>query len=129
MSESYEYKKIILTLLIFSILLSISSVSAVESNFTDLYSDTNPITTLDSLNAEIDNSNENGIIYLNETELHAKNTIEPITIDKSISIIGENTIINGDEKGNLFVIKNSEVTIKNIKFTNTFSYIITNEGI
>ena len=94
-----KIKKIILTLLIFSILLSISSVSAVESNFTDLYSDTNPITTLDSLNAEIDNSNENGIIYLNETELHAKNTIEPITIDKSISIIGENTIINGDEKG------------------------------
>ena len=77
-----KIKKIILTFLIFSILLSISSVSAVESNFTDLYSDTNPITTLDSLNAEIDNSNENGIIYLNETELHAKNTIEPITIDK-----------------------------------------------
>ena len=124
-----KVKGIILITLIFCILLTIHSVSAIESdlNQTDIYSNPLPDNSLDSLKEVIENSNDNATIYVENTDLNAPNNFKEITIDKTITIIGTNTTINGNGNGNLFIINNN-VTLKNFKFTNTASFPIINNG-
>ena len=124
-----KVKRIILITLIFCILLTIHSVSAIESdlNQTDIYSNPLPDNSLDSLKEVIENSNDNATIYVENTDLNAPNNFKEITIDKTITIIGTNTTINGNGNGNLFIINNN-VPLKNFKFTNTASFPIINNG-
>ena len=124
-----KVKKIIIISLILCILLSINSVNAIESdlNQTDIYSESIPDDSLNPLRDIIENSNENDTIYVDNSQLNAPNNFEPININKTITIIGENTLINGNGNGNLF-ITNQKITIKNFKFTNTVSFTIINNG-
>ena len=129
--------KKILVFLIITLIFLLSPVNAIESDSNqtmltaDSYIDSNGENSLDEIRNLIETSNDNDTIHVNNMELYASNisNFRPITIDKSISIIGENTTINGNGNPNLFIIlKNENVTIKNIKFTNTTSFIFTNNG-
>lgn len=83
---------------------------------------------IDSLENAIKLVENNGIIYLNDLTIYSNNKIKKeIEITKNITIIGENTKINGLDNDYLFNIK-SNVTFKNIIFENTFDYIINVEN-
>ena len=121
-------KKIILLISIIFILALTNCVNAIELNSNQtVYGNTLPDDSLDSLREIIETTNDNETINIDNTELNASDNFIPITINKSLSIIGENTTINGNGNGNLFIINNN-VTIKNLKFTNTITYSIVNNG-
>ncbi|WP_188118162.1 Ig-like domain repeat protein [Methanobrevibacter millerae] len=105
-----------------------NSANAIETDLNDtIYTDTIPDNSLDSLRDIIETSQDNTTINIDNEQLIAPYNFSPITINRSISIIGEDTIIQGNGNGNLFIINNN-VTLKNLRFTNTVSYTIINNG-
>lgn len=131
-------KKTILIILILTVLLGISQVSA-ETNDTVELEDTNQGSSIyvdeqqgndlnngdisapvKSISQAVNNAENNSDIHLSsDTYSGDKNT--RITIDKSVNFIGNNTVIDGEGENYLFtVIGNVNVTFKNICFINAF---------
>lgn len=81
------------------------------------------------LKKAIDEASENSIIYLNNVEFLNDENLT-INIDKNLTIIGNNAIINGLDYGTIFTINpQTTVNIINLTFTNTMtSYVIKNNG-
>ena len=81
------------------------------------------------LKKAIDEAPANGIILLNNVEIINDEGIT-ITIDKNLTIIGNNATINGLEHGTIFAInQQANVALINLTFTNTTTnYIIRNNG-
>ena len=93
------------------------------------FSNENWTNQLKYLKKAINEAPANSIIYLNNIEILNDEDLT-IPIDKNITIIGNNTIINGLEHGTIFTISpQSTVTLVNLTFTNTATnYIIQNNG-
>lgn len=81
------------------------------------------------LKKAIDEASENSIIYLNNVEFLNDENLT-INIDKNLTIIGNNAIINGLDYGTIFTINpQTNVKLINLTFTNTMtSYMIKNNG-
>jgi len=71
--------------------------------------------TFDDLQNTIDSFKENSTIYINGTFFGNKT---PITINKSITIEGNNTTLNARYLSEIFKINAHNVVLKNIKFVN-----------
>ncbi|WP_405264962.1 Ig-like domain-containing protein, partial [Methanobrevibacter sp.] len=81
------------------------------------------------LKKAIDDAPSNSILYLNNVEiLNDEDTT--IFIDKNLTIIGNNCILNGLEHGTIFTIDSqANVNFINLTFTHTTTnYLIKNEG-
>ena len=81
------------------------------------------------LKKAIEEASENSIIYLNDVEFLNEENMT-INIDKNITIIANNAIINGLEYGTIFTVNpQATLNIINLTFTNTLAnYIIKNNG-
>jgi len=93
------------------------------------YSNENWTNTLKYLKKAISEAPHNSIIKLINIQL-LNDEIQPITINKNITIIGKNATLNGLEKGTIFIISpQCHVTLINLTFTNTTTnYLIKNDG-
>ncbi|RBQ23064.1 hypothetical protein ALNOE001_11870 [Candidatus Methanobinarius endosymbioticus] len=104
---------ILLALLVILFTISLSSVSAVETN----------ITSGDNLGQTIENTPNGSIIHLNSGKY--RNNVTNITIDKNIIIIGKNkknTIIDAQNLGRIFNMhSNGTLTLINITLINGLS--------
>ena len=104
-----------IVLMFVSLVIVMMMISAVSANIneTDTLKD-NTITFTDQL----DTSNDGDTIQLS----NGTYTDSDVTINKSLTIIGDyDTTFDGESKNSLFTIKgNSQVTFKNIKFTNFY---------
>lgn len=132
------FKKTILIILIFTVLLSISAVSAEVNDTMELedinhdssiYIDnqagndlnTGNITSpVKSISQAVDNADNGSDIYLtSDTYAGDKNT--RVIIDKSVNLIGNNTVVDGECKNYLFTVTgNAKVTFKNMVFVNAY---------
>ena len=81
------------------------------------------------LKKAIEEASENSIIHLNNVEFLNDENLT-INIDKNLTIIGNNAIINGLDYGTIFTINpQTTVNLINITFTNTMtSHMIKNNG-
>lgn len=107
-----------IVLMFVSLVIVMMMISAVSANIneTDTLKD-NTITFTDQL----DTSNDGDTIQLS----NGTYTDSDVTINKSLTIIGDyDTTFDGESKNSLFTIKgNSQVTFKNIKFTDRKSVV------
>ena len=127
-------KKIIVFILVLTVLISISAVSA-EANDTVELEDANQnidnikvndlntgelTSPVESISQAVNNAENNSDIYLSGTTYSGdKNT--RITVDKSLNFIGNDTVIDGEGKNYLFTVTgNVKVTFKNIRFVNAY---------
>ena len=93
------------------------------------FSNENWTNQLKYLKKAIEEAPENSVIYLNNIEFLNDENLT-ITIDKNLTIIGNNATINGLDCGTIFAI-NPQTTLNliNLTFTNTMAnYIIKNNG-
>ena len=137
-----KIKKILVIILIFSIFINISCISATECN-ADILSENNENNIYIDVNNGNDNNDGNSWqtslqtiekainltdtntttnIYLNNgTYSGEKNTNLNITNKNKINIIGSaNTIINGENKNIFTISNNTKITLQNIQFTNAY---------
>ncbi len=83
---------------------------------------------INSIKKALDLVENNGIIHLSNLNI-INDQNGSISINKSVTIIGNNVTFNGFEKESLFnITSNAEVTFINVTITNTTSYSINTEG-
>jgi len=84
-----------------------NELSATQGSFTDLYNDI---------------VNANGELNLTRNYVYDSsrdsNYVNGITINKQITINGKGFVINGNDQARAFIVAKSNVTLRNIKFTN-----------
>ena len=96
----------------------------IDNNF---YSDNSWVNSIESIQKALDLVKTNGTIYISNINIIANKTL---VINKSVTIIGNNTTFNGIGNSNMFQIaQNTRVNLINLTFTNTTSYLIKNNGI
>ena len=100
-----------------------NSIKIINKN-SEYYSDSSWLNNEKSLKKALELVEDNGTVYLNNLEFF---TNSKISIDKNITIIGNNTIINALEIPEMFEIS-SNVKLINITFKNASDYILKNNG-
>ena len=133
-----RYKKIAVFLLILSVILTVSCVSAVEENITssdsfevyispdgdDNLGDGSPQNPYASIGYAINSTSMDSTIYLNEGKYSGENN-RNITLDKSVTLIGkskESTIVDCESISRLFTMNsNAKLTLINLTLTNGFA--------
>ena len=117
--------KIILMSILLIFIISFSTVCA-ESNDTEIYQNINHIQNYNTLNNQIQNTPENGVLVLesnytlNQDTQNEENIFkEGININKNITIDGRNHVIDGKNLVRIFNI-NSNAIIRNVTFINGY---------
>lgn len=114
-------KKVFILVILVAIIFSISVVNATDADNGALENTDNnlnaDISDLDDLIDEVNNTDEGRILYL-ENDYKTTNSSNQIKISKSITIDGQNHVIQAPDVERVLLVEADNVCIKNINFIN-----------
>ena len=94
-----------------------------------IHSNSSWTNSIKSIQKAIELAQNGDTIFLSNINILSSNLKETVSINKNITIIGNNATFNGLEQESIFKIaSNAHVTLINLTFTNTTNCVIDNGG-